>query len=156
MFRIRKAKIKHKCLICDKEIKPKSHYINFNKQNIDGTYKTGAICEACAEEIFISAIEVISCFKMRKSLLNKLSTHKKQGTSGHLQWLLIAIIGICVIIVIPCLVATLTKFVGANSTWIDFWGGYLGAILGGNTSPLSSLCTIINAPIILVETPQDV
>lgn len=57
MFRIRKAKIKHNCLICNKEIKEKAHYINFNKQNIDGTYKNGAICEACAEEIFISAIE---------------------------------------------------------------------------------------------------
>lgn len=57
MFKIRKAKIQHKCLICNNQIKPKTHYINFNKQNPDGTYKTGAICESCAEDIFVSAIE---------------------------------------------------------------------------------------------------
>ena len=32
----------------------------------------------------------------------------------------------------------------------------IGAIFGGSIRPLSSLCTMISPPIILVETPQDV
>lgn len=55
-IRIRKAKIKHDCYMCNGQIKPKSHYLNYNKANIDGTYITGAICEKCAEEIFKNAI----------------------------------------------------------------------------------------------------
>lgn len=56
MLTIRKAKLKHVCLICNKHIEPKKHYISLNKQNTDGTYMNGAICEACAEKIILSAI----------------------------------------------------------------------------------------------------
>ena len=41
-----------------------------------------------------------------------------------------------------------------NGTPID--EGLFGAIFGGSTKPLSSLCTIIKAPIIRVVLPQDV
>ena len=57
MFKIRKAKIKHNCYICNNEIKPKKHYINFNKQNVDGTYTNAAICEVCVDELLLSAID---------------------------------------------------------------------------------------------------
>lgn len=56
MFKIRKAKIKHNCFVCNEEIKPKKHYINFSKQNIDGTYTIFALCEKCAEKMLIKAI----------------------------------------------------------------------------------------------------
>ena len=57
MFKIRKAKIKHNCYICNSEIKPKKHYINFNKQNSDSTYTNAAICEKCLEKMLIKAID---------------------------------------------------------------------------------------------------
>lgn len=57
MFTIRKAKIKHTCLVCNNQVKPKERYISFNKQNIDGTYTTGAICKTCMDEILTSAIK---------------------------------------------------------------------------------------------------
>ena len=56
MFTMRKAKIKHNCSICNKEIKPKKRYISLNKKNIDETYINGAICENCLEEILTNAI----------------------------------------------------------------------------------------------------
>lgn len=55
-IRIRKAKIQHECYMCNSKIKPKSHYLNYNKPNVDGTYTTGAICGKCIEEIFKNAI----------------------------------------------------------------------------------------------------
>ena len=57
MLEIRKANKVHKCLICGKEIKPKKHYVHIDKQNADGSYKNGAICENCNENIIISKIE---------------------------------------------------------------------------------------------------
>lgn len=57
MLEIRKANKAHRCLICNVEIKPKKHYVHIDKQNDDGSYKNGAICENCVEKIIISKME---------------------------------------------------------------------------------------------------
>ena len=57
MLKFRKAKIKHTCLICSKEIEIKQKYIQMSKKQDDNTYKNGAICESCTEKLIISKIE---------------------------------------------------------------------------------------------------
>lgn len=57
MLKIRKAKLEHHCVVCTAKIKPKKHYLNIAKQNADGTYSSGAICEACAEKIILNAVQ---------------------------------------------------------------------------------------------------
>ena len=57
MLKIRKAKKKHICIICNKEIKAKEKYMQISKKQLDDTYINGAICENCAEKIIASFIE---------------------------------------------------------------------------------------------------
>ena len=56
MVEIRKAKIIHKCLACQKDIKPKERYIQISKQKSD-SYLNGAICKNCVEEIILEKLE---------------------------------------------------------------------------------------------------
>lgn len=57
MLKIRKANMDHDCLICSGKIKKKNYYIQISKENRDGTYQNGAICEKCTEELIISQIK---------------------------------------------------------------------------------------------------
>ncbi len=80
--------------------------------------------------IFISAIEIISCFKMRQSLLESSAAHNKKYNKGIWLWVTIPVT-ICVIVLIPYFITIFMEILKADLSWIGFWGGYLGAILGG-------------------------
>ena len=50
----------------------------------------------------------------------------------------------------------LANFSVASSFVASIIATWIGAILGGNTNPASSLCTMIKAPIIRLDAPHDV
>lgn len=56
MLNIRKARKVHQCIYCGQKIGAKDYYVQVDKQNDDGSWTNVALCENCASQLIVEAI----------------------------------------------------------------------------------------------------